>query len=503
MARIVIICRLLLNGRQLFQYLIEVVIIRKENDMKNLMKLLFFLLFAFGLIIGCSDDSPLIPPAPAEGNTTEKLNKFIKDAMTEFYLWEDKMPGLDYKTESDSKAYFDKLLYKEEDRWSWITDDVDALLNSFEGKEKSFGWVIGTGEFSNTGTLYAFVVYVNPGTPAANAGIKRGDFIVKINNGDITDDNVDDLFSADQVNISMGIDTESGITVGESLSLTAEELELNPVVKTNIVEYNNHKIGYIFYTQFITDYNFALDTALESMIENQVTELVIDLRYNGGGYLAAATHLCSSLAPLTNVNGENRLITKRWNQKLQKYYVDNQIMHQIEQNFDKTVPVKMGLDKIHFLVGSNTASASELTITGLSPYMQVTMVGDTTHGKYTASVTLTPDIFYDSDSYYESFEKWALQPIVFRYANSFGQTDFKDGFAPDILAQDDYSTALGTIEEPLFNAAIEDISGDPAIAMKSAKKMRRPFVIHEIRSSRYDKYKNKLLIDNFDPERLK
>lgn len=477
------------------------------QSMKLNLKTILFLPLLVLLFTACSDDETLTPPEPPEPtveNTTLKLNKFIRDAMDELYLWEDKLPDLDYKAETDSKEYFDKLLYKEEDRWSWITDDVEGLLNSFNGNEKSFGWVIGKGKFSNTGALFAWVIYVNPNTPASRAGIKRGDLIVQINNADITEENYKELFDADNLTISIGEQTDSGVAVGASFSISSEELELNPVVKTTIVEHENHKIGYIFYTQYITDYNTALDTALSTMIENQVTDLVIDLRYNQGGYLTAAKHLCSSVAPLADVNNERRLVTKRYNNDLQRYFADQQLTYQLEDRFDKNVPVKMGLDRIYFLTGPNTASASELTITGLSPYMTVKTVGATTSGKYTGSWTITPDMYYDSESHYESFKNWALQPIIFRYANSSGVTDFKDGFEPTIPAEDDYFTELGTKEEPLLKAAIEDITGIPVVvALKSASKPLLDFELLELNSSRFDKYKRYQLLDDFYLEAIK
>lgn len=477
--------------------------------MKNLIKLFFPLLFAFGLIIGCSkDNEPPIPPQPPADNVTLKVNEFIHDAMTQWYLWYDEMPDLDYTVESDSKEYFHKLLY-EEDRnrgWSFITEDIVALENSFAGKEKTFGWSLARGVFSNTGNSFAVVQYVYPATPAADAGVKRGDIIILMNGADITSDNFSDLFYADNVNITFGIDNGESISVGSSVDLVSQELTLNPVVKTNIVEHAEHKIGYIFYAQYIADFNEALDTAIQSMIDKQVTDLVIDLRYNPGGGISAATHMCSSIAPMVTVNNESRLVTMRWNKILQKYWVDNQIMSQIEVNFDKTVPIKFGLDKVHFLIGPGTASASELTITGLSPYMDVTTVGDTTHGKYTASITITPDFIYDTPSSYKSFENWAIQPIVIRYANSAGVTDFKDGFAPNIPVFDNLfdTKPLGDMEDPLFKAAIEDITGSPVIiAMKSAKKKPRPYKILEQRSSRFDKNKQELLFDRFNPELIK
>jgi len=155
----------------------------------------------------------------------------------------------------------------------------------------------------------------------------------------------------------------------------------------------------------------------------------------------------------------------------------------------------MGLNKLYILTGGGTASASELTITGLKPYMDVITVGETTYGKYTGSITLKPEFYFDKNEY-DEFENWGLQPIVLRYANSQGVTDFKDGFIPDIPAEDDLFSGipLGARQDPLIKAAIEDITGSQVVAMKKAK-IETPYTIFDRGFSKYDANKRELLID--------
>ncbi len=461
--------------------------------MKKLMKLSFLLLLALGILMGCSKDDP----TPPVENVNLKVNKFIYEVMSDIYLWYDRLPNIDYEEETDPKAYFDKLLYVD-DKWSYITDDIEKLENSFEGKEKSYGWSLAFGRFSNTGDIFAIVEFVYPNTPAAEAKVERGDLIVEMNGASITDDNYTDLLGGENINVTFGILGNDGIATGSSIDIVARDLELNPVVINSVVEHDGHKIGYMFYTQYIDNYTGAIDTALQSLLDQEITDLVIDLRYNRGGSIGAAVHLCSSLAPLDVVNANNTLVKFYWNNKYMEYFTDNQVMHQLEVYMDKEVPVKMGLDKIHFLIGPSTASASELTITGLKPYMSsVTTVGETTYGKYTASITLKPEDFYDSPEYYASFDNWGIQPIVIRYANSAGVTDFKDGFAPNIEVEEDLfaTLPLGTKEEPLFKAAIEDITGSAVMAQKSVKKVDIPYTIFDRGFSKYDKNKREVLVD--------
>lgn len=472
----------------------------------NVKYLLFYFLI-FGLLIqGCKKNEEEIDNG---GNnkelasaTTLKINTFVKDVMTDLYLWYDKMPTIDIKYETDSKAYFGKLLYTD-DKWSYITDDATSFLNSLQGIEKSFGYSLAFGRFTNasgafTGNYFAIVEYVYPNTPASRAGFTRGNIIVKLNGGDINSTNYTQLLSGTaSVSVTKGTLTGSGITEAGTVSMTAEELSLDPVLMYKIVEREGHKIGYLLYLQFISSYNnTSLRTALQYFKDNQITDLVLDLRYNPGGYTTAAQYLCSSVAPLSVLNANSTLVTYKWNDKYQAYWVSKQRDDQLRVNFDSSVPVKLGLSKLFILTGQGTASASEFTITGLSAYMGVILVGDTTYGKYTASFTIQPSDWYTNASDYSSFTNWAVQPIVMRYANANGVTDFKNGFAPTFLVRDELLPAfpLGDITEPLLKKAVEQITGVQITAIKAAK-VPFNYEIIDHGFSRFDEQRRNLYFD--------
>jgi C-terminal processing protease CtpA/Prc len=282
-------------------------------------------------------------------------------------------------------------------------------------------------------------------------------------------------------------------------------LNIDPVLLTNIIEQEGHKIGYIMYTQFSDNYQESIDNAMQYFVDNEITDLVVDLRYNPGGYGFVAQHFCSSVAPIDVVNAEEILYTNQYNKSYTAYFEQNDINY-IQKYFSKDVPVKMGLDKIHVLTGRGTASASELFIVGLGPYMDLTTIGETTYGKYTGSWTIRPEDVMRNSSDYKDFEKWGVQPITSRYANSLGVTDFKDGILPDIEVYDELFEAvpLGQKEEPLLKAAIEDITGTPIIAMKSAKKPEIPqYFIFDRGSSKFDRIKREMVIENIEKEFFK
>ncbi len=421
--------------------------------MINKLKTGFFLFVLLtGLTMSCKDEPLPEPDKPEAPESTQKVNNFIKDVMSDVYLWYKELPEINTRYEFDSKDYFKKLLY-EEDKWSFVTDNVKELEDSFEGIEKSYGWSLAFGRFSNTKTIFALVEFIYPNTPAAASGVKRGDMIFEMNGAEINDSDYLKLLNSENITFTFGQYVKGKLLNEKTASMVSKELNLNPVQFTQIIEHGGHKIGYIFYAQYINNYNASLDTAFQHFLDNQVTDYVIDLRYNPGGTSPAAQYLCSIVAPTDVVNSKKKLVSFMWNDKYQKYWEQKNITEQLQINFINTTAIKLGLSKLHILTGPGTASASELTITGLKPYMNIKTIGGKTYGKYTASITFKPEDFYeDKPDYYADFKNWGVQPIILRYANSVGVTDFKEGFLPDIPAEDDLfdGIPLGDKKETLL-----------------------------------------------------
>ena len=233
--------------------------------MKAMKFLMFAMLAGLFMATSCKKD-PGPDPEPEKEMApvlTRKINTFIKDVMDDVYLWYKDMPVIDVNYEFDSKAYFKKLMVPE-DKWSFVTDNIKEVEASFQGIEKAYGYSLAFGRFSNAPDNYfAVVEFVYPNTPASKAGFARGDIILQIGGASITASNYRQLLSGTSINITKGVLTQGGIAPGQSVSIIAEELSLNPVLMYKIIDHGGQRIGYLLYTQFIERFNDSLKLALQ------------------------------------------------------------------------------------------------------------------------------------------------------------------------------------------------------------------------------------------------
>lgn len=396
------------------------------------------------------DDEELTIP-----HETLVVNEWIKDNMELYYYWNDKMPtNIDFTKEADSKAYFDKLLYKEKDKWSFITDDYPAFKAERQGIPVTMGYSPAFYLVSST-RIVAVVKYVYPGSPADEAGLKRGDIILSINNTELDISNYYDLYSRADYSVQLGkLENSSFNYSGQSLSMTARVTLTDPAIYNKVFDIDGHKIGYLVYVEFISGEEgkllLELDTIFNEFKAQGITDLVVDLRYNPGGDIDAAVHLASQIAPFAVMNNSELLISLQYNSGLQDYLEsDDEYKDMLYEKF-KVVSSNIDMDRVYFLTTSGSASASELVITGLEPYMDVIQIGDSTYGKYAGAWVLPDDN-----------EQWAIIPVVMKYANADGYTDFADGLIPDYEMEDDVFDAVpfGDPSDPMLAKAIELATG--------------------------------------------
>jgi len=428
---------------------------------------IFILLFLLALVAGCDKDDPTQDPqSPVNNNGKEEIqvpdsiiaiNKFIKGEMEIYYLWNEYMPDLDYTKQPDPFEFFDTLLYKPVDRWSFLTDDYQALMESYQGIEESMGHSFGLYLYSNSDDgVFGVIQFVYPGSPAAEAGLKRGDLFTAINGEDLTVDNYQTLLNNNAYTLTVAEIQGKTVVPVREVQLKARKITENPILYYDTLHCNGTVIGYLVYKNFLSNYNDSLSDAFAWLDAAGIDEMVLDLRYNNGGAIVSMQHLASILAPAQQINNADVIITDEYNAIL-TYYYNNQGIS-LETCFFNISP-NLNLNRLYILTGRNSASASEALIIGLDPYMDVITIGQQTHGKYTGAF-----VIYDT----EKKHNWAMQPIVFKYANSVGFSDFPDGLTPDYSGDDDLFYPLGDRNEGLLASAIEIITGVPsAVAVKS------------------------------------
>ena len=434
----------------------------KQLYMKRLLISLCVISLVFGACKSKKED---------EDNHNESINECIYDIMDIYYLWNNHMPkrrNVDFNQSPDK--FFESLLYKpdEVDLWSYISDDSQALDDRHEGTPYSMGYAPQFALYDEGKYVAIIVLHVYPNTPAARAGLKRGDLILDINNTPLTPDNYVELYTLQTSTYGLGfydpVNNYLDLT-GVKVEMSAEKIEADPSAFDTIYYVGSKPVGYYAYMSFTTGNKFhpSMDAAFDRFKAAGVKDLILDLRYNGGGDIETAGHLASAIAPVSVVNSHEVLVTFVYNNLLTNAYkgYEEESIYRFPNNSHNA-----DIENLYVLGTYGTASASELVTIGLKPYMNVTLVGENTYGKYTGMI-----VFDKKEKDCQDLENWAIAPIVMKYANAEGFTDFKDGLIPDIYVEDDVLSgySLGCPDDPMIAAALDRIEGLPLTA-KAARR---------------------------------
>ena len=466
--------------------------------MKEIIKICTSLLI-ISSFLNCSNKISSIP-------TDIEINDFVWKGMNAYYYWQSDVPDLRddrFSNQAEINNFsasfstpediFESVRYEPGtvDRFSWIVDDYVALENAFQGIRLSNGM-----EFNlytnqtNSNNVYGVVYYVIPGSDAEKKGVLRGMVFSGINNTQITVLNYRDLLTnAASVNYILNIaDFSAGdpILNGTEINLSKEQLQENPVAITKVFNEGSKKIGYLLYNQFASSFDGELNASFGYFKENNITDLIIDLRYNGGGSVRTATYLASM------INGTNtgKLFSQEiWNEKVMnasapEYFFNNFTNQILNIDSNGTILIdepinSLSLQKVYFIITGATASASELIINGMNPYIDIRLVGTKTVGKQVGSVTL-----YDSDTYGRNGANlnvnhtYAIQPIVLEIKNANLENNpdgyVADDYLPENFGREDGIINLGVLgfkTDPLLNTAITSIIA----GLKSNKSIKFSF----------------------------
>lgn len=464
---------------------------------KKIMKKYFLFFIVTGLLfVNCKkndDDIVAVDQITEEANeeANEEVDITVQDFMWQtlnsYYLWQGDVPDLAderFTPESEYEEFLaqnpdpeeflnNKLLFSE-DRFTFYSENYKDLVNFLSGVFKSNGLEFGLSLYGTGDDVLGFVQYIIANSDASTKDIKRGDIFVGVNGIPLNSDNFGDLLFSDQdtYTLNMADIVDNTITPNNiEVTLTKQEnLVEDPILVNKTLEFSGQKIGYLMYNFFTSGSGEQLNQIFGEFKSEGVTDLVLDLRYNPGGFGYTASILGSLIY---GPNTSDVFYRTRYNDKLQALFDPEDV----ERYFVNTTGSEFGnmgtslnslnLNRVFVLATDRSASASELIINGLAPYIDVVHIGTTTVGKNQGSLTFVDDFengnVYDPDreDQINPDNQWGLQPIISVAENSVGFSDYADGLLPDIELREDIVNlgVLGDINESLLARAIQEITG--------------------------------------------
>ncbi len=380
-------------------------------------------------VTACSDE--LVQDCSIPGQ-----NRAVYSLMKDIYLWADEVPEVDPESFESPEALLNAVAYRKLDRWSGI--------GSAKAREELFdrGRFLGVGlRFVTDNEGATRVAFVEPKSPAAAAGMTRGLRILAINGKSLEEISEQGLWGSisgpNEPGVEVTYDTEQLDGTSSSFVVEKNWFELDTVLSRDVLTVGERKVGYLLFTGFLLPTEDDLRQNFGELKAAGVEDLILDLRYNGGGLVRTAT-VAASLMVGAERAGE--VFTQvRYNDR---HPERNEDILFVEE------PNAVALKRLVALVGPGTASASELILNGLRPYVDVELVGAPTEGKPVGS------------SGYRYCEK-VIAPISFFVRNARGEGDYFMGMKPGCVAADDLSHKLGDPNEARLSRALEVLAGAP------------------------------------------
>ncbi len=374
----------------------------------------------------------------SDNNSETSVNKWIETNMRHWYYWHDDIPSSSSLNHSATPENFFKSLLSLKDGKDKLSGHnyysaIKKKSSTTRRAEGLLGFEYQKWYFTNSNAYMLNVLYVLPNSPAEAAGLKRGEWIFKVNEQAITSANT--FADTDVVELTVGDKFNTLSTQMRTMTLAPSVVEDNPILLTDVFQDSStqmKKVGYMVYNHFTSGpsgdgdntYNQQLVSEFAKFKTAGVEEFVLDLRYNGGGLLTCSQLLSQLLAPkaaLGKIFCETRYNTNN---------AAKDSIYYLQQNSEN-----LNLNRLFVLTSSRTASASEAVIYCLQPYFDVVLIGETTEGKNVGSSTLSNDK-YD----------YELHPIVCKIYNAKGVSDYENGIVPNYMLTGDARMVNGAIE---------------------------------------------------------
>ncbi|HEX6706749.1 MAG TPA: S41 family peptidase [Albitalea sp.] len=406
------------------------------------------------MLAACGGGGGGSTPAGSSSCDVAAQNQWLHDYMNDWYYWSGSAPIPDPAGYASVASYFDALRFAgnttvPRDHWSYF--EATADYNQFYQEGKTLGW----GLFVNglELSLPLKLRYVEPASPAALAGLKRGDVILSLNGRSADDIVAHNDFSAlnaasEGQQLTIEISNAGGT---RSLVLVAATYDLTPVSVTQVLTLpGGAKAGYLVLKDFITQAEAPLASAFQQFRAAGATELILDLRYNGGGRVSTSNVLASLVSGASHSG--------------QAFVRLDYNGNHASSNTQFTLASAPGpaFTRVVVLTGARTCSASELIVNGLKPFANVVTIGGATCGK--------PFGFSPTASCGNTFSA-----VNFESFNAQGEGRYYNGIGATCAVADDFSGELGDPAERLTAAALGYLQNGvcPVTARAQAQAVRR------------------------------
>ena len=398
-------------------------------------------------------------PANAQAQTrpascaTSGKNLYVRDVMSDLYFWYREMPNVDPVSFPSPEAYLEAVRFRPLDTtFSYIT--TRAANDAFYSDSQFIGFGLST----SLDGVEMRVTQVFPDSPALEAGLLRGDRIAAINGRSIAalveSGEIGGAFGPSEIGVEGDVVLIDQAGESRTAHMVKRLVTIPTVSLTRVYTVQGRRVGYIFFRNFVQPSFEALDSAFAELAAQRVDDLVLDLRYNGGGLVNVAQHLASYIGGLRT----DGLVFAEY------FHNDRNSFRNRVLRFEAK-PQDLRLDRLIVVTTRGSASASELVINALRPFIPVVVIGGTTYGKPVGQYGI-------------NFCDLVLAPVSFTLRNADGQGDYFDGFAPDCAAPDDADHQLGdpqegSLKEALTYAATGACSAPAAARLKTARAQTR------------------------------
>lgn len=351
--------------------------------------------------------------------------------MQDWYYWYDQMPNVTPATYASPYEVLEALRKRPEDRWSYITSREE--FESYYVESKFIGYGFGS-KFDQEGKLRVTFVYHS--VDLYEKGVRRSWIIEEVNGTTITTSvNINQLLGANEVGVSNDFLFRKPDGTLEEMTVQKKEVIMNTVLHKEVIETGSRKAGYLVFQNFTTPSIDELEEAVDFFNSEGIDELILDLRYNGGGQTNVANYLGSIIGGPAVAD-----------EPFAKYIYNDK--RGAEENFTDYFNAEektLDLSRVITIATRSTASASEMVINGLKPFIDVSIIGNDTYGK-----PMGMNFWYYDD-------KYAFVPVTFKIANADGFGDYFDGLQADSYVPDDISRMFGDPEEASLKEALNFI----------------------------------------------